>query len=65
MDECNHQWQGDCRGVHCLICGEQLSTDQYIDLCRAKEQGGKDVKPANESEAKPVITRRSRAAAHE
>lgn len=34
--DCNHKWQGDCRGVHCLVCGKQLSPAEYAALCAPK-----------------------------
>ncbi len=37
--ECNHKWQGDCRGVHCLLCGKVLTPDEYVALCDLLSHG--------------------------
>lgn len=39
-----HEWQGDCRGVHCLICGVQLTPAEYAERCKKPEEEPKKPK---------------------
>ncbi len=32
MGKCEHVWQGDCTGVHCLRCGKRLTFAEYWTL---------------------------------
>ena len=52
--ECNHKWQGDCRGVHCLLCGKVLTPDEYVALCSEKTA---DKEEAPKQKKKPAQSR--------
>lgn len=39
MLKCKHNWQGDCRGVVCTVCGKKITHAEYREL--SKRESGK------------------------
>jgi hypothetical protein len=60
--ECNHKLIGDAAGVHCLLCGQRWTPDEYAAMCakpsdkettpKAKKNGSRErIQPEKEVEA--------------
>ena len=42
MAKCEHNWQGDCRGVVCTLCGKKITHAEYREISNRENRGSAD-----------------------